>query len=140
MITEYEHNSLCRIAEAKLYLFKFITDTLSKKIPDLTLMELLVVYQDLSMDLTREAIKDERKEEEVKVKQPSQPEQPYQPRQFWGLGDALCSFSCPHCNSTNCNRTNSVDCYCVLYKKKLKYEDTGNNEFCYRCEECLADI
>ena len=107
MITENEIDSRGRVAEAKLYLLMFITNTLSKKIPDLTIMELLSVYQDLSMDLTKEAIKDEWLEE-------NKPHKPHSEslsvRQFWGNDDSLCKFSCPFC-------TDSVGCYCTLYKK-----------------------
>lgn len=53
-------------------------------------------------------------------------------RQFIGNGDVLCSFHCPFVKSVN-----SSSCFCLLFKKKLRYINTGNNELCYRCDECL---
>ena len=53
-------------------------------------------------------------------------------RKFTGNGDVLCSFHCPFVKSVDNN-----SCFCLLFKKSLRYIDTGNNEICDRCEECI---
>jgi len=57
-------------------------------------------------------------------------------RQTFGNGDPepLCSFGCPFVKTVD-----DTTCFCLLYRKKLTYIDTGNNELCDRCEECLND-
>lgn len=53
-------------------------------------------------------------------------------RRFCGNGNVLCSFECPFCKVVD-NET----AFCCLYRKILRYEETGNNDICERCEECI---
>ena len=52
-------------------------------------------------------------------------------RRFGGNGEVLCSFDCPF-NSIVDDNTG----FCSIFKRKLTYHETGNNDLCYRCEEC----
>jgi len=53
-------------------------------------------------------------------------------RRFAGNDDVLCSFSCPFCRVVD-----SHAAFCLLYRKKLNYVETGNNDICDRCAECM---
>jgi len=55
-------------------------------------------------------------------------------RRFWGNGDVLCNFKCPFCKVVD-----STTAFCLLYRKALNYEETGNNDLCDRCSECRSD-
>ena len=46
-------------------------------------------------------------------------------------GNVLCDFSCPFCKVVDSNTA-----FCFLFRKKLCYEETGNNDLCHRCNEC----
>jgi len=52
----------------------------------------------------------------------------------WGNGDLLCNLG--HCPFVKV--TGETTGYCKLFMKALRYYDTGNNELCYRCAECIA--
>ena len=55
-------------------------------------------------------------------------------RRFAGNGDVLCDLGhCPF-NSVVDNKT----AFCSLFRTKLSYEETGNNDLCRRCKECFA--
>jgi hypothetical protein len=53
-------------------------------------------------------------------------------RRFWGKDDVLCSFKCPFCKVVDNNTA-----FCLLYRMKLNYVETGNNDICNRCQICL---
>ena len=56
-------------------------------------------------------------------------------RRFAGNGDVLCDLSCcPFCEVVD-----SKTAFCSLYRRKLRYEETGNNDICERCLDCLHD-
>ena len=49
-------------------------------------------------------------------------------RQFDGK---LCEFNCPFVKIVK----DGVG-FCLLFRCALRYTETGNNDLCYRCEEC----
>ena len=55
-------------------------------------------------------------------------------RRFAGNGDVLCDFNCPF-NKIVDDATG----FCLLYRRRLSYVDTGNNEICDRCQECRRE-
>ena len=56
-------------------------------------------------------------------------------RRFAGNGDVLCDIGYDGCPFVNIVGSDSG--FCQLYRKKLSYVETGNNDICRRCEECL---
>ena len=58
-------------------------------------------------------------------------------RRFAGNEDALCNIGnrgCPFVKITGSNTA-----FCLLYKKELRYCETGNNDICCRAPVCLSD-
>lgn len=54
-------------------------------------------------------------------------------RRFDGNEDVLCDFKCPFVHVIEDGLA-----YCSLFKKRLNYYETGNNDICKRCGECLT--
>jgi len=54
-------------------------------------------------------------------------------RRFSGNGMRLCAFRCPHQHTVEDGLA-----YCSLFKRRLNYYETGNNDICERCEECIS--
>ena len=58
-------------------------------------------------------------------------------RKFAGNGDVLCDIGCQGCPFNNI--IGETQGFCLLYKKILRYYETGNNDLCYRCNECKVE-
>lgn len=56
-------------------------------------------------------------------------------RRFGGNGDVLCDIGYRGCPFVKINGTNSA--FCLLYRESLSYMETGNNDLCDRCRECI---
>ena len=58
-------------------------------------------------------------------------------RRFSGNKEALCNIGYKGCPFVRV--TGSDTAFCLLYKKELRYYETGNNDICCRTAICLAD-
>ena len=57
-------------------------------------------------------------------------------RRFDGNGNVLCgintNYRCPFVRIVDRNTA-----FCLLFRCKIHYVETGNNDLCYRCDGCL---
>ena len=60
-----------------------------------------------------------------------------QARRFGGNGDVLCDIGRSGCAFVRVQGSDKA--FCLLYNNSLSYVETGNNDICSRCDNCLRD-
>jgi len=60
-----------------------------------------------------------------------------QARRFGGNGDVLCDIGRSGCAFVRIQGSDKA--FCLLYNMSLSYVETGNNDICKRCDNCLRE-
>lgn len=60
-----------------------------------------------------------------------------QARRFGGNGDVLCNIGRAGCAFVKVQGSDSA--FCLLYQRALSYVETGNNDICRRCDDCVRE-